>query len=111
MLLILCLSLSLFAQGGQESEDNTSGTIGLVTNDSITDQSINQAAYEACLDYAKDKGLKFTCYTSVDNTEETHIDCLEEAIFDCDIIVVVNFGPSIADYASWYPDIRFIAVL
>ena len=116
VLLVLCLSLSLFAQGAQEAsaaKAETTYAIAMITDSGdITDQSFNQSTYEACKDYAAAKGLKFQYYKPAGDSDTDRSASIEKAIDDgYNIIVVVNFGPSIADYASWYPDIRFIAVL
>lgn len=114
VLLVLCLSLSLFAQGAQEAAKTASYAIAMITDSGdITDQSFNQSTYEACKDYAAAKGLKFQYYKPTGDSNEARSASIEKAIDDGFNIIVMPgylFGPSIASVAPEYPEVKFVAL-
>ncbi len=114
VLLVLCLSLSLFAQGAQEAAKTESYAIAMITDSGdITDQSFNQSTYEACKDYAAAKGLKFQYYKPTGDSNEARSASIEKAIDDGFNIIVMPgylFGPSIASVAPEYPEVKFVAL-
>ena len=116
VLLVLCLSLSLFAQGAAETQTASKAqySIAMITDSGdITDQSFNQSTYEACKDYAAAQGLKFQYYKPTGDSNEARSASIEKAIDDGFTIIVMPgylFGPSIAAVAPEYPDIKFVAL-
>ena len=117
VLLVLCLSLSLFAQGAQEAsaaKAETTYAIAMITDSGdITDQSFNQSTYEACKDYAAAKGLKFQYYKPAGDSDTDRSASIEKAIDDGYNIIVMPgylFGASIAAVAPEYPDVKFVAL-
>lgn len=117
ILLVLCLSFSVFAQGAQEAQTATAATqyaIAMITDSGdITDQSFNQSTYEACRDYAAAHGVKFQYYKPTGDSDEAREASIEKAIDDGFNIVVMPgylFGPAIAKVAPEYPDIKFVAL-
>ncbi len=119
VLLVLCLSLSLFAQGAQEAAaasaaETTTYSIAMITDSGdITDQSFNQSTYEACKDYAAAKGLNFKYYKPAGDSDTDRSASIELAIDDGYNVIVMPgylFGASIAAVAPEYPDVKFVAL-
>ena len=117
ILLVLCLSFSVFAQGAQEAQSATTESaysIAMITDSGdITDQSFNQSTYEACRDYAAAQGLKFQYYKPTGDSNEARIASIEKAIDDGFNVIVMPgylFGSAIATTAPQYPDIKFVAL-
>lgn len=116
VLLVLCLSLTLFAQGAQEATAKAEAaySIAMITDSGdITDQSFNQSTYEACKDYAAAKGLNFKYYKPTGDSDTDRSASIEKAIDEGFNIIVMPgylFGPSIAAVAPEYPDVKFVAL-
>ncbi len=115
VLLVLCLSLSLFAQGAAEAQTKTETyAIAMITDSGdITDQSFNQSTYEACKDYAAAKGLNFQYYKPTGDSTEARSASIEKAIDDGFNLIVMPgylFGSSIAELAPEYSDVKFVAI-
>ncbi len=116
ILLVLCLSFSVFAQGAQETQQTTESqyAIAMITDSGdITDQSFNQSTYEACNDYAAAQGVKFQYFKPTGDSNEAREASIEKAIDEGFNIIVMPgflFGPAIAKVAPQYPDIKFVAL-
>ncbi len=116
ILLVLCLSFSVFAQGAQEAQQTAESkyAIAMITDSGdITDQSFNQSTYEACRDYANAHGIKFQYYKPTGDSNEAREASIEKAIDEGFNIVVMPgylFGAAIAKVAPQYPDIKFVAL-
>ena len=115
MLLVLATALTLWACGGN-SQENTDADyrIAMVTGlGDITDQSFNQATWEALeqfnADYPSD--IQYFMPTSDDNS--ARIAATERAIAQgYDVIVFPGYthGATIAEISEAYPDVKFIAL-
>ena len=75
LLLALVMSLSLFACGKKEGDDNKDKTeykVAMITDyGDITDQSFNQTTYEACKAFAEKNKIEFKYYKPAgDNTAD-----------------------------------------
>jgi basic membrane protein A and related proteins len=117
ILLVLCLSFSVFAQGAQEAQSATTESaysIAMITDSGdITDQSFNQSTYEACRDYAAAQGIKFQYYKPTGDSDEARIASIEKAIDDGFNVIVMPgylFGAAIAKTAPQYSDVKFVAL-
>ena len=116
MLLIPVIVLSLCACGGSSVGNSDSGyRIAMVTGlGDITDQSFNQATWEAIeqfnADYP-DGNIQYFMPTSDDNS--ARIAATELAIASgYDVIVFPGYthGATIAEISETYPDVKFIAL-
>ena len=60
VLMVLCLSFSVFAQGAQEAQAQETYAIAMITDyGDITDQSFNQTTYEACKAFCEENNIPF----------------------------------------------------
>ncbi len=118
ILLVLCLSFSVYAQGAAEAQSaattESAYSIAMITDSGdITDQSFNQSTYEACRDYAAAHGIKFQYYKPTGDSNEARIASIEKAIDDGFNVIVMPgylFGAAIATTAPQYADIKFVAL-
>lgn len=116
MLLVLATALTLCACGGGSSQEETGSDyrIAMVTGlGDITDQSFNQATWEALeqfnADYPSD--VQYFMPTSDDNA--ARVAATERAIAQgYDVIVFPGYthGATIAEISELYPDVKFIAL-
>ena len=114
VLMVLCLSFSVFAQGAQEAQAQETYAIAMVTDyGDITDQSFNQTTYEACKAYAEAHGIRFEYFKPADDNTAARVASIEQAIEKGYNIIVMPgfaFGGSIAEVAPQYKDVKFVAL-
>lgn len=114
VLMVLCLSFSVFAQGAQEAQAQETYAIAMVTDyGDITDQSFNQTTYEACKAYAEANGIRFEYFKPAGDNTADRVASIEQAIEKGYNIIVMPgfaFGGSIAEVAPQYKDVKFVAL-
>ena len=119
LLLALVMSLSLFACGKKEGDDNkdkdkTEYKVAMITDyGDITDQSFNQTTYEACKAFAEKNNIEFKYFKPAgDNTADrvAMIESAVEAGFNVLVMPGYAFGGAIVEAAPQYKDIKFVAL-
>ena len=81
VLMVLCLSFSVFAQGAQEAQAQETYAIAMITDyGDITDQSFNQTTYEACKAYAEAHGLQFKYYKPAGDNTADRVAMVDQAV-------------------------------
>ncbi len=114
VLLVLCLSFSVFAQGAQEAKAEDSYAIAMITDyGDITDQSFNQTTYEACKDYAEAHGITFKYYKPAGDNTADRVAMVEQAIAEGYNIIVMPgyaFAGTVVQAAPQYKDVKFVAL-
>ncbi len=114
VLLVLCLSFSVFAQGAQEAKAEDSYAIAMITDyGDITDQSFNQTTYEACKDYAEAHGITFKYYKPAGDNTADRVAMVEQAIAEGFNIIVMPgyaFAGTVVQAAPQYKDVKFVAL-
>lgn len=117
VLLALCLSVSLFAQGGKEvaaPKAQDAYAIAMITDyGDITDQSFNQTTYEACKAYAEASNLKFKYFKPSGDSTEARVAMVEQAVDEGFNIVVMPgfaFAETVVKAAPQYKDVKFVAL-
>lgn len=117
VLLALCLSVSLFAQGGKEAaapKAQDAYAIAMITDyGDITDQSFNQTTYEACKAYAEASNLKFKYFKPSGDSTEARVAMVEQAVDEGFNIVVMPgfaFAETVVKAAPQYKDVKFVAL-
>jgi len=118
LLLTAAMLLSLAAcGGGDETQPQTGETayqVAMITDyGDITDQSFNQTTYEACQAYCEPRGIPFTYYKPVGDSDADRIAMVDAAVMDgYNIIVLPGFAfpETIKQTADVYPDVKFIAL-
>ena len=79
----------------------------------ITDQSFNQTTYEAAKSWCEANGVEFNYYKPSGDSTPERVAMVEKAIDeDYNVIVMPGyaFGGTIAEAASQYPDVKFVAL-
>ncbi len=88
--------------------------VALITDyGDITDQSFNQAAYEACLAFSEANGVAFNYYKPTSNDTAGRVASTELAIAEGYNVIVMPgyaFGGTLVEIAPQYPDVKFIAL-
>ena len=119
LLLALVMSLSLFACGKKEGDDNkdkdkTEYKVAMITDyGDITDQSFNQTTYEACMKFSEDNGVEFKYYKPTDNTTAARVASIDQAIEEGYNLIVMPgyaFGAAIVEAAPQNPEVKFFAL-
>ncbi len=114
VLLVLCLSFSVFAQGAQETKAKDAYAIAMITDyGDITDQSFNQTTYEACKDYAEAHGITFKYYKPAGDNTADRVAMVEQAIAEGYNIIVMPgyaFAGTVVQAAPQYKDVKFVAL-
>ena len=120
LLLAVLMVMGLFA--GCNSSDTPTGTegtgskykIAMVTDyGDITDQSFNQTTWEAVVKFGKDNNIPTKYYKPTTNDTAGRVASVELAIAEGHNVVVMPgyaFGGTIAECASEYPNVKFIAL-
>lgn len=115
LVLVLAMAAAMFAGCGSK-EKGSSGDykVAMITDyGDITDQSFNQAAYEACQAFAKDNNVPFTYYKPASATTADRVAMVDKAVADGYNVIVMPgyaFGGTIVEAASQYPEVKFIAL-
>ena len=127
LLMVMALTVSVFAGCGNKSTDTNSGagesagsegdaaySIAMITDSGdITDMSFNQTTYEASKSFAEANGLGFQYYKPTEDSDEARIASFNNAVADGYNVVVVPgylFGPMIVAVADDNPDVTIIAL-
>jgi len=115
MLMVFAMVLSLCACGGTaEEKGDATYRIALVTGlNDITDQSFNQATWEALEQFNAAYPSDIKYYMPISDDNAARIAATERAIADgYDVIVFPGYthGATIAEVSELYPDVRFIAL-
>lgn len=88
--------------------------IAMITDSGdVTDQGYNQAAYEACRNWAEINDVPFTYYKPDGASDEARNASVDEAVAGgADIIVMPGylFAATIVSQPERYPDVKFIAL-
>ena len=119
LLLALVMSLSLFACGKKEGDDNkdkdkTEYKVAMITDyGDITDQSFNQTTYEACKAFAEDNGVEFSYFKPAGDNTADRVAMIEKAADEGYNVIVMPgyaFGGAIVEAAPQHKDVKFIAL-
>jgi len=122
VLLVALMALALVACGSKKTDEtkteDASATsayrIAMVTDyGDITDQSFNQATYEACQAYAKSQNLDFTYFKPTGDSTPERVAQIEKAIGEGYNIIVMPgyaFAGAIVEVAPQNKDVKFIAL-
>ncbi len=115
MLIVLATALSLYACGGDSKvESGSAYRIALVTGlNDITDQSFNQATWEALEQFNAAYPGDIKYYMPISDDNAARVAATERAIADgYDVIVFPGYthGATIAEVSELYPDVKFIAL-
>ena len=119
LLLALVMSLSLFACGKKEGDDNkdkdkTEYKVAMITDyGDITDQSFNQTTYEACKAFAEDNDIEFNYFKPVGDNTADRVAMIEKAADEGYNVIVMPgyaFGGAIVEAAPQHKDVKFIAL-
>ena len=114
-LLLACLMVaSLFAGCQPADEEQTGNKIAMVTDyGDITDQSFNQTTWEAVVKFGKDNNIPTKYYKPTTNDTAGRVASVELAIAEGHNVIIMPgyaFGGTIAECASKYPNVKFIAL-
>ena len=118
LLLALVMSLSLFACGKKEGDDNkdkdkTEYKVAMITDyGDITDQSFNQTTYEACKAFAEKNKIEFKYYKPAGDNTADRVAMIESAVEEGFNVIVMPgyaFGGAIVEAAPQHKDVKFIA--
>lgn len=119
LLLALVMSLSLFACGKKEGDDNkdkdkTKYKVAMITDyGDITDQSFNQTTYEACKAFAEKNNIEFKYYKPAGDNTADRVAMIESAVEEGFNVIVMPgyaFGGAIVEAAPQHKDVKFIAL-
>ena len=119
LLLALVMSLSLFACGKKEGDDNkdkdkTEYKVAMITDyGDITDQSFNQTTYEACKAFAEKNNIEFKYYKPAGDNTADRVAMIESAVDEGFNVIVMPgyaFGGAIVEAAPQHKDVKFIAL-
>ena len=119
LLLALVMSLSLFACGKKEGDDNkdkdkTEYKVAMITDyGDITDQSFNQTTYEACKAFAEKNKIEFKYYKPAGDNTADRVAMIESAVEEGFNVIVMPgyaFGGAIVEAAPQHKDVKFIAL-
>ena len=119
LLLALVMSLSLFACGKKEGDDNkdkdkTEYKVAMITDyGDITDQSFNQTTYEACKAFAEKNKIEFKYYKPAGDNTADRVAMIESAVDEGFNVIVMPgyaFGGAIVEAAPQHKDVKFIAL-
>ena len=99
---------------GEGSEETAAYSVAMITDyGDITDESFNQATYEACKAFADANGLKFNYYKPAGDSTAERVAMIDAAIVDGFNVVVCPgyaFAEALAESSVTYPDVKFIAL-
>lgn len=114
VLMVLCLSFSVFAQGAQEAQAQETYAIAMITDyGDITDQSFNQTTYEACKAYAEAHGLQFKYYKPAGDNTTDRVAMIDQAVGEGYNIIVMPgyaFAEAVVQAAPQNKDVKFVAL-
>lgn len=101
----------------EEATEETTASeyaVAMITDSGdITDQSFNQATYEACVAFCEANGIDFNYYKPTDDSDEARIASTEQAIAEGYNVIVMPgylFATTVAECAPTYEDVKFIVL-
>ena len=96
--------------GGDEAKYK----VALITDyGDVTDESFNQAAYEACREFCKENKIDFAYFKPTGDATEYRVAMIRRAISAGYNVIVMPgfaFGEAIPAVSGKYPDVKFIAL-
>lgn len=99
---------------GAFAAEGTDMKVAMVTDyGDITDQSFNQATYEACKAFADENGVEFTYYKPEGDSTAERVAMIDKAAADAYNVIVMPgyaFAEAIVETAELYPDVKFVAL-
>ena len=99
---------------GGEGETAAAYSVAMITDyGDITDESFNQATYEACKAFSDANGLQFNYYKPAGDSTAEREAMIDAAIADGYNVVVCPgfaFAEALASASVTYPDVKFIAL-
>ena len=99
---------------GEGSEETAAYSVAMITDyGDITDESFNQATYEACKAFSDANGLKFNYYKPAGDSTAERVAMIDAAVVDGFNVVVCPgyaFAEALAESSVTYPDVKFIAL-
>ena len=102
------------AAAGGNTTDTASYKVAMVTDyGDITDQSFNQTTWEAVVQFGNANNVETKYYKPTSNDTASRVASVELAIAEGYNVIVMPgyaFGGTIAEVASQYPDVKFIAL-
>ena len=112
--LAMVSTMGIMALVGCGPKYNEDYSVAMVTDyGDITDESFNQATYEAGKEWCKENNVKFTYYRPSDDSDSERIKSIELAIdkgYNIMLLPGYAFAPAIEATASKYPNVKFIAI-
>ena len=112
--LVACSGGSGSASKGSSEAPADAVKVAMVTDyGKITDQSFNQATYEACKEFCEENNLEFTYKQPATDADADRVASIEQAIEEGYNVIVMPgyaFAQAIVDVAGNYPDIKFVAL-
>ena len=88
--------------------------VALITDyGDITDQSFNQASYEACKSFCEGHDLEYTYYKPGGDSTAERVSMIDKAVADgYDVLIAPGyaFSEALLETADLYPDVRMIAM-
>ena len=125
LMLALVMALALVACGQQKEPDvqepqgptdtdEVTYKVAMITDyGDITDQSFNQTTYEACKAFAEANGVDFQYFKPAGDNTADRVAMIESAIDQGYNVIVMPgyaFGAAIAETATKFEDVKFIAL-
>ncbi len=112
---VLVSFLTACGTGGHVNTHLASGmNVAMITDaGNITDHGFNQAAYEACGNWADINDIPFAYYMPAQDSDEARNASIDQAVADGANIIVLPgyvFAASIITQPAQYPDVKFIAL-
>ncbi|MBR3034127.1 MAG: BMP family ABC transporter substrate-binding protein [Firmicutes bacterium] len=102
------------AEGEGEGETAAEFSVAMITDyGDITDESFNQATYEACKAFSDANGIKFNYYKPAGDSTAERVAMIDAAVADGFNVIVCPgyaFGEALAESSATYPDVKFIAL-
>lgn len=123
LLLAVVMVFGLVACGGSDDAEETTGSTAEVTVDmkvamvsdyaDITDGSFNQTTHEAAKAWCDAKGVEYTYFKPVTDSDADRVAMIEMAISEGYNVLLLPgyaFAPAIKETADLYPDVSFVAL-
>jgi basic membrane protein A len=105
---MMLLSVAAFASADEEIK------VALITDvGTITDQSFNQATYEAAKEFCEANGIGFTYFQPATDTDADRIAMIDKAVDEGYNVILMpgyKFGPAIGEVQDEYDEVKFVAL-
>lgn len=101
------------AEEAAEESDSEYAVAMITDSGDITDQSFNQATYEACVAFCEANGIDFNYYKPTDDSDDARIASTEQAIDEGYNVIVMPgylFAVAVAEVAPENEDVKFIVL-